>query len=64
MTFVISSSGRPNAFFAPESLYAVRRMDAKVLMIYPPSLPRRDAEPVFLFVYLHLVKTRLLQIRL
>ena len=29
-----------------------------------PSLPRRDAEPAFPFVYLHLVKTRLFQIRL
>ena len=28
-----SFSGRVNAFFAPESLYAVRRMDAKMLMI-------------------------------
>ena len=26
-----------------------------------PLLPRRDAEPPFLFAYLHLVKTRLLQ---
>ena len=29
-----------------------------------PLLPRRDAEPPFLFAYLHLVKTRLLQTRL
>ena len=29
-----------------------------------PSFPRRNAEPAFLFVYLHIVKTRLLQIRL
>ena len=29
-----------------------------------PSFPRRNAEPTFLFVYLHIVKARLLQIRL
>ena len=28
------------------------------------SFPRRDAEPTFLFVYLHIVKACLLQIRL
>ena len=29
-----------------------------------PSFPRRDAKPAFLFVYLHIVKARLLQTRL
>ena len=39
---------------------AMYRMDEKCPCLMPLLL-RRDAEPPFLFAYLHLVKTRLLQ---
>ena len=39
-------------------------MDAKNAHALAPSFPRRNAEPAFLFVYLHIVKACLLQIRL
>ena len=31
--FLSASSGKANAFFAPESLYTLRKIDAKILMI-------------------------------
>ena len=40
MTFRISSSGRPNAFFAPESRYAARRAAAKILIASIPFFIR------------------------
>ena len=36
ISFRSTSSGKANAFFAPESLYTLRKIDAKILMIYPP----------------------------
>ena len=33
---VYKLSGKANAFFAPESLYTLRKIDAKILMIQPP----------------------------
>ena len=40
MTFRISSSGRPNAFFALESRYAARRAAAKILIASIPFFIR------------------------
>ena len=31
--WLATSSGKANAFFAPESLYTLRKIDAKILMI-------------------------------